>query len=95
MTPALLACLEPHVTVYSLSVPSWQTQDLVVRRALTEAYPDDPARSPAAPVRSATVIRVTAITQEVGGSRFRRVAVVRVAPAEPDEHFIYRILSWE
>jgi hypothetical protein len=46
-------------------------------------------------VHAVTVIRVTATARETGGGQFQRVAVVRVAPAEPDDAFTYRILSWE
>jgi general secretion pathway protein K len=96
MTPELLACLEPHVSVYSLSVPSLQTTaDPVVRQALTEAYPYETPQTVAETVPEVAVIRVTAIAMHAGGSRFRRVAVVRVVPAEPDELFIYKILFWE
>jgi general secretion pathway protein K len=96
MTPELVGCLAPHVSVYPLSVPSAQTTtDPVVRQALTEAYPYETAESVAATTREVAVIRITATAQRAGGSRFRRVAVVRVAPAEPDADFVYQILSWE
>jgi general secretion pathway protein K len=96
MTHDLLACLQPHVSVYSLSVPSSvTTSDPVIRQALTEAYPYDTAQSVTATVREIAVIRITATAQVLGGGRFRRVAVVRVAPAEPDDAFTYQILSWE
>jgi general secretion pathway protein K len=96
MTPRLLACLEPHVSVYSLSVPSLQTAtDPAVRRALTDAYPYDTAQTVAAVVHQVAVIRVTAVARQAGGSAFRRTAVVRVVPAEPDEHFVYKILMWD
>lgn len=95
MTSTLLACLEPHVSVYSLSVPSVQTTaDPMVRIALMEAYPFDTPQ-PSLTLRDATVIRATATARTVSGSQFSRVAVVRVGPAEPDDQFIYRILSWE
>jgi general secretion pathway protein K len=96
MTSELLACLEPHISVFSLSVPSLQTTtDPVVRRALTEAYPYDAPQTVAATIRDAAVIRVTAVARQSDGSQFRRTAVVRVVPAEPDEHFVYKILSWD
>jgi len=96
MTPGLFGCLEPHITVYSLSVPSAQTTaDPLVRQALADAYPYDTAQAVAATVREVAVIRITATSQNAGGGRFRRVAVVRVAPAEPDDNFTYRILSWD
>jgi general secretion pathway protein K len=95
MTSRLLACLQPHVSIYSLSVPSLQTPDPLVRQALTEAYPFDAAQPIAADVHEVAVIRVTATAQVIKGGRFRRVAVVRVAPVEPEDDFTYRILSWE
>jgi hypothetical protein len=53
-------------------------------------------RDVTAAVREAAVIRVTAIAEQTGGGgRFRRIAVVGVVPAEPDQNFIYEILSWE
>jgi general secretion pathway protein K len=96
MTQGLLACIAPHVSVYSLSVPSAQTTaDPVVRQALSEAYPYDPTQAADATGHEVAVIRVTATTQAEGGGRFRRIAVVRIAPAEPDDHFVYEILAWE
>jgi general secretion pathway protein K len=96
MTPGLLACVSPHLSVYSLSVPSLETTgDQVVRRALIEAYPDDAARPSVVSAQAITVIRVTAAARAARGGGFRRVAVVRVVPAAPDESFVYKILSWE
>ena len=52
MTPELHRCLEPHVSVYALSVPSTSTTaDPVVRRALAVAYPNDPIQSETALIR--------------------------------------------
>ncbi len=96
MTKDLLRCVEPHVTVYSLAVPSLRTTtDPLVRRALTEAYPYESARPIAAAVYQVAVVRITAVVQQPGGGQFRRVAVVRVASAEPDDAFTYKILAWE
>jgi general secretion pathway protein K len=96
MTSQLLDCIEPHVSVYSLSVPSPQmAADPMIRQALIEAYPFDAAQTVTADVHEVSVVRITATAQEESGSRFRRVAVVRVAPAEPVDDFTYKILSWE
>jgi general secretion pathway protein K len=96
MTAQFLTCLEPHVSVYSLSVPSLQTtNDPMVRKALLEAYPYDTPQPVAATAPEVAVIRVTATAQRTDGSQFRRIAVVRVVPAEPEENFIYKILHWE
>jgi general secretion pathway protein K len=96
MTPELLACLSPHISVYSLSVPSLQmTDDEVVRRALIEAYPDDATHPLAALVREVSVIRVAAVAHAAAGGAFRRIAVVRVAPEASEADFAYKILAWE
>jgi general secretion pathway protein K len=96
MTPALFGCLEPHLSIYSLSVPALETTaDPVVRRALLVAYPFEAPQTVAVPAHEVAVIRVTALSRQTGGSRFRRVAVVRIAPAEPSEDFIYKVLAWE
>lgn len=96
MTPELLACLAPHMTVYALSVPALMTtSDPMVRQAILEAYPDGSDQAAAATMGDVPVIRVTATAREATGARFRRVTVVRVAPAEPDDSFVYKILSWE
>jgi general secretion pathway protein K len=95
MTPALVACLAPHVSVYSLSVPSLQTtDDPLIRLALVGAYPEDAVRPAAAPVHEITVIRISALAQTASGARFRRTALVRLASA-PEEYSAYKILSWE
>jgi general secretion pathway protein K len=96
MTPALFACLEPHITVYSSSIPMPQTTpDLVVREALAEAYPDDAMHPRPVPPPNVTVIRITSTAREATGGQFRRVAVVLIAPARPTDDFAYQILLWE
>jgi hypothetical protein len=95
MTPDLLACITPHVSVYPLAVPSLQdAADPLVRQAIIDAYPHDAAQQAAAVIHQVAVIRITVVAREAAGARFRRVAVVRVVPVTPDDHFIYRILSW-
>ena len=96
MTGGLLDCLAPHMTVYGLTVPSPQTTtDPVILRALAEAYPYDPDQTVAETVPDVTVIRLTVTARDRNGSRFRRVAVVRVVPAEPEDRFIFKVLAWE
>jgi general secretion pathway protein K len=96
MTPELLGCLSPHISIYSLSVPSLAiVDDQVIRQAIIEAYPDDAAHAVAAPVREVAVIRVSAAARATAGGKFLRVAVVRIASLSTSEDFAYRILSWE
>jgi general secretion pathway protein K len=93
MTPELLSCIRPHISVYSLSVPSLQrTSDQVVRRALMEAYPDDRV-GPAQFTPEAAVIRVSAAAQAAGG-KFLRVGIVRIAVPD-NERTPFEIVSWE
>jgi general secretion pathway protein K len=96
MTPDLLGCLAPRVSIHSLSLPSSGfTGDRVVRQALAEAYGDDAARPADADARTVTVVRISAVARASVGGGFRRVAIVRVARATLDETFAYRILEWE
>ena len=96
MTPGLLACIAPHVTVYALSVPSrLSTGDPVVQQALAAAYSDGAADLAAASLHDVSVIHITATAREASGGQYRRVAVVRVAPVEPDGGFTYKVLSWQ
>jgi general secretion pathway protein K len=96
MTPALLACLGPHITVYSSSIPMLQTTtDPVVRQALAEAYPEDTMHPRPVLPSNVAVIRITATAQEATGGQFRRIAVVGIVPARPSDDFAYKILLWE
>ena len=95
MTPELLACISPHISIYSLSVPTLQqTADQVVRKAIMQAYPEDPV-GPAGYLREAVVIRITAAAHATAGSRFFRVAVVRIAGPDDIGRSPYNIVSWE
>jgi ABC-type polar amino acid transport system ATPase subunit len=77
-------------------VPSrLSTGDPVVQQALAAAYPDGAADLAAASLHDVSVIHVTATAREASGGQYRRVAVVRVAPVEPDEGFTYKVLSWQ
>lgn len=96
MTSRLLVCLEPHLSVYSLSVPSTRSAaDAVVRRALVEAYPYDTAQIEGGLETEVTVVRITATARQGHEAGFRRVAVVSLSPGEPDEDAIFRILAWD
>lgn len=96
MTPALFTCIAPHVSTYTLSIPSWQTTtDQVVRRALARAYPDDPMHPVSGTAYEPAVIRISASARDTSGTIFRRVAIVRIAPLPSEQDFTYRILLWE
>ncbi|HYZ22605.1 MAG TPA: hypothetical protein VE690_10655, partial [Rhodopila sp.] len=73
MTPALLACLDPRISIYSLSVPSLQTaSDPLVRQALRNAYPDDAPLPPAAAPEAAVVRIIAGRSAEGAGQRHQR-----------------------
>lgn len=96
MTPRLLDCLEPHLSVYSLAVPSARTaMDPLVRRALAEAYPYDTAQFTGGMETEVSVVRITALARQGHEGGFRRIAVVSVARADPDDGRMFRILAWE
>lgn len=96
MTPRLLACLNPHMSIYSLSVPTLQTtSDPVIRQAIRDAYPGDETLSPPDSGQQVAVVRIAALAREIHGAVSRRTAIVRVAPSTPGEHFVYKILSWD
>ena len=96
MTPTLLICLKPHITVYSSSIPRLATAaDPMVRQALAEAYPEDAIHPRPVPPPNVTVVRITATAREATGGQFRRVAVVHIVPARPSDDFAYKILLWE
>jgi general secretion pathway protein K len=95
MTPDLLACLTPHISIYASSVPSFDsTDDRLIRQALTETSANDVVTTAVPRTRDAAVIRIQAVAQAAHGGSFRRVAVARVAPAAVDPHFAYKILLW-
>ncbi|HET7881584.1 MAG TPA: hypothetical protein VFL55_11910 [Acetobacteraceae bacterium] len=96
MTPDLLACIRPHISVYSLSLPSLSTSnDRLVRQALVDAYADAAVVPVGQRMQEVSVVRILATAQTVAGTRFRRLAIVRVINATLDERFAYRILYWE
>jgi general secretion pathway protein K len=95
MSPALLACIAPHISIHSLSVPSLgTTDDRLVRQAIADAYPAEAAQPVEASAEGVSVVLISASATGVGGGNFRRTAVVRVARRTLDERFAYRILEW-
>ncbi len=88
MTPALLAALAPHLTLYSDSDPDPALADPVVRAALRDlgfGERGDPATS--------QTVRITAVAQRPAGVRAIRSAVVRIGPS-PNGHG-WRVLAWD
>jgi general secretion pathway protein K len=86
MTPALLARLQPHMTVFSDSDPDRTTQDRVVAAALA-----DLGQMPGGTPADTQVASVTARASGPGRSRFAERMVVRIN-TQTDRH-PYEILA--
>ncbi len=98
MTPAVLAAVEPLLTVYS---PAQEVNLAAASEAVLRALPRlDPARleqlralkgGGAPPVSQAVVVTVTAAAETRGGGHFIRVAILRrtTLPTRP-----FDVLSW-
>ena len=78
MTPGLFVCLAPHLSAYGESVPSPALADPVVRAALAEVAAE--GLQPLA-FQAPGLFRVEAVATSVGGGRFVRRAVIRLAGA--------------
>ena len=92
MTPALLACLMPHLSLYEEGTPTPATQDPFVAKALAAAARMGEPVSATAVALAPSVVRVTA-RAVVSGGRFTRLAVVRLVVGNGGVPF--RILGWE
>jgi general secretion pathway protein K len=88
MTPALLARLRPHVTVYSDSDPDASTSDPVVAAALGLN-----PQAPAASTGGLTVASVIAEAKNSGGAGFAERVVARISAQTP--RYPYQILARE
>jgi general secretion pathway protein K len=80
MTPELLACLFPHLSLYRDSDPDPNSADPLVLRVLAETMGVPPALS-AAPVDE-TVVEVSTVAAGPGGARAVRDAVLRMQPRQ-------------
>jgi general secretion pathway protein K len=92
MTPQLLTCLTPHLSLYQDTPASLRSSDPFVARALRAAQQegDMVAETPATSGAQAVVVTATAIAS---GARFVRRATVRLVASEDRRPF--RILRWE
>jgi general secretion pathway protein K len=93
MTPAVLAAIRPHLTLFGPPEPDPATTDPVVAAALAlSARQAGPAPLPAG---SATpelmIIRITALASGPGNAHVIRTAVVRIGPNSPQG---YSVLAW-
>jgi len=92
MTPATLAAIRPHLTLFGPPEPNPVTTDPFVAAALTLLPQTGPATPPAnqAPPDLLT-IRITALATGSGNARVHRSGIVRAGPALPRG---YAVLAW-
>jgi general secretion pathway protein K len=92
MTPAVLAAIQPHLTLFGPPEPNPATSDAVVAAALalsTAARQALPQVSPTA--LEALTVRITALASGPGNARVMRRAVVRTGSTMPQG---YSVLAW-
>jgi general secretion pathway protein K len=92
MTPAVLAAIRPHLTLFGPPEPNPATTDPVVAAALASSSP------PGAPVAQANqtppdalTVRITALASGPGNARVTRTAVVRTGATLPQG---FAVLAW-
>jgi general secretion pathway protein K len=91
MTPAILATIRSHLTLYGPPEPNATTADPIVAAALTAASRADVAPSPLQPPPDVLTTRITAIASGPGNASATRFAVVRFGAALPSG---YQVLAW-
>jgi general secretion pathway protein K len=94
MTPAVLAAIRPHLSLFGPPQPDAAHADPVVAAILAAGAPGNPIaaspRNPQAP--DVVTARITADADGPGNARVRHVAVVRVGQMLPGG---YAILAWD
>ena len=93
MTPALLATIRPHLTMFGPPEPNPVTTDPVVAAALALLAPQTgPAPSPSnQAIPDLLTVRITALASGPGNARIVRTAVVRIGTSLPQG---YTVLAW-
>jgi general secretion pathway protein K len=94
MTPAVLAAIRPHLTLFGPPEPNPATTDLVVAGALALLAPQTGSPATFRPNLTSPdvlTVRITALASGPGNARAARYAVVRTGPALPQG---YTVLAW-
>ena len=91
MTPAVLAAIRPHLTLYGPPQPNAATVDPIVAAALTAASQAEIAPSPLQPPPDVLTTRITANAFGPGNASVTRFAIVRLGAALPSG---YQVLAW-
>jgi general secretion pathway protein K len=91
MTPAVLAAIRPHLTLYGPPQPNAATADPIVAAALASASLAEIAPSPLQPPPDVLTTRITATAFGRGNARVTRFAIARLGAALPSG---YHVLAW-
>ena len=92
MTPATLAAIRPHLTLFGPQEPNPGTADPVVAAALALLSQAGPAALPANQLpQDQLTVRITALASGSGNARATRSAIVRTGAAMPRG---YTVLAW-
>jgi general secretion pathway protein K len=92
MTPAVLAAIRPHLTLFGPPQPNPASADPVVSAALaTIAQTVPPPVSPNQVLPELLIVRITATAFGPGNARVKRTAIVRVGENQPGG---YMVLAW-
>jgi general secretion pathway protein K len=95
MTPALLAALRPHLTLFGPAAPDPDGDDPVVQQAVAEAARTSPGAGgglPQADTARIVTVRISATATGPGNAVASRTAIARIGPGVPRG---YALLSWE
>ena len=92
MTPAVLACVGPHVSVYQDGSPTLQSSDPVVKQALAIAAKNGDVGLADASNTSPTDAVIVTATASVPGGRFIRRATLRLIPGQAPG---FKIVNWQ
>jgi general secretion pathway protein K len=91
MTPAILAAITPHLTLFGPPQPSEASADSVVAAVLAETAEAAAAPSAAQPPPDVLTRRITATAFGPGNARVTRSTIVRLGAVLPSG---YQALAW-
>jgi general secretion pathway protein K len=91
MTPAVLAAIRPHLTLFGPPQPSSATTDPFVAAALAETAQAEAVQSALQPPPDVATTRITATAFGPSNARVTRSAIVRFGAALPGG---YQVLAW-
>jgi general secretion pathway protein K len=91
MTPAILATIRPHLTLFGPPQPSAASADPIVAAALAEASQAEAVPSASQPPPDVLTTRITATAFGPSSASLTRSAIVRFGAVLPGG---YQVLAW-